>query len=199
MPVHVEYYLSLASPWAYLGHARFEKMAQQHGATVAYRPVSFAQIFAATGGLPLHQRPPQRQAYRLMELKRWRDRLGVPLNLHPRYFPVDDTLAALTVLAAEHARAPVGALIGEILRTVWVDESNIADAETLRGLLRRLQLDTALVDKANDPAFKAKRDAYTEQAIDKGVFGAPSFVIDDEIFWGQDRLDFVQRRLAQAA
>ena len=84
MPVHVDYYLSLGSPWTYFGHPRFEKIVETHKATVSYRPVSFAQVFAASGGLPLQQRPPQRQAYRLMELKRWRDRLGMPLNLHPK-------------------------------------------------------------------------------------------------------------------
>ena len=196
MPLHVDYYLSLASPWAYLGHPRFEKIVQTHGPTVSYRPVNFGQVFAASGGLPLQQRPPQRQAYRLMELRRWRDRLGMPLNLHPKYFPVDDTLAALTVLAAEHAKAPVGLLIGEILRTVWVDESNIADPATLKALLRRNDMPENLVDRATaEPAFRAKREALTQSAIDAGVFGAPSFVIGEEIFWGQDRLDFVNRRL----
>ena len=96
----IDYYYSLISPWTYLGAARFAEIAERHGATVRHKPISLAKIFPESGGLPLAKRAPQRQAYRLMELERWRDHLGVPLNLHPKHFPADETTAAHMVTAA---------------------------------------------------------------------------------------------------
>src|SRR5689334_25418302 len=86
MAKHVDYYVSLNSLWTYLGSKRFEDIARKHHAHVTIWPVDFGSVFAVSGGLPLPKRAPQRQAYRMMELKRWRDQLGVKLNLEPKLF-----------------------------------------------------------------------------------------------------------------
>ena len=121
----VDYYLSLNSPWTYLGHERFMAMAARAGVTVNLRPVDFSLIFPKTGGLPVPQRPPQRQAYRMQELKRWRAFLDIPLNLQPAHWPADDKLATGLVIAAREAGLDAARLAGAYMRAVWAQERNI--------------------------------------------------------------------------
>ena len=182
----VDYYMSPGSPWAYLGHGRFAEIAKRHGAQVKVKPVDFGVIFPQSGGLPLGKRAPQRQAYRLAELKRWREHLGVTLVLQPKYFPVDAGAAAQLIAGAPDEKRM--ALAGDLLAAIWRDDRNLADP--------------ALLDEIGDKhgvasGDKAKFDAYTQEALGRGVFGAPSYVYKDEIFWGQDRLDFLERALAK--
>jgi 2-hydroxychromene-2-carboxylate isomerase len=198
MAKHVDYYLSLNSPWAYLGSKRFEAIANKHGADVTIWPVDFGSVFAVSGGLPLPKRSPQRQAYRLMELKRWRDHLGVKLTLEPKFFPSNELPAAKCVIALREQGRMADAirLAHAVLNAVWAEEKNPGDPATLAAIIAACGLDAPALLKAREAAGLAdKRDAYTKQAIERGVFGAPSFVIDGEIFWGQDRLDFVDRKL----
>jgi carboxymethylenebutenolidase len=192
----VTVYYSLGSPWTYLGWQRFRELAAQAGATAHYKPVRMADVFKVSGGLPLGQRAPQRQAYRMMELRRWREQLGVPLNLEPKFFPVDDSLAACMVVAQGQRGGDMGALSGAILQAVWADERDIADPATLVAIAGAQGLDGAqLLEAARAPVAVEGYQANTEAAIAAGVFGAPTFVIGDELFWGQDRLDFVARAL----
>jgi 2-hydroxychromene-2-carboxylate isomerase len=154
-----------------------------------------ADVFKVSGGLPLGQRAPQRQAYRMMELRRWREELGIPLNLEPKFFPVDDSLAACMVVALGQ-RGDMGALSGACLKAVWAEERDIADPATLVAIAGEQGLDGAeLLAAARTPAARAGYQANTDAAIAAGVFGAPTFVIGDQLFWGQDRLDFVARAL----
>jgi carboxymethylenebutenolidase len=202
MAKHIDYYVSLNSPWTYLGSKRFETIARKHNAHVTIWPVDFGSVFAASGGLPLPKRAPQRQAYRMMELKRWRDHLAVPINLEPRFFPVNELPAAKCVIALrELGRMPDAIKLAHaVLNALWTEDKNTGDLETLKGIIADCGLDAATVLKASEaPGMSEKRESYTEFAIARGVFGAPSFVIDGEIFWGQDRLDFVERKLAAAA
>lgn len=199
MAKHVDYYVSLNSPWTYLGSMRFEAMAKKHGAHVSIWPVDFGSVFAVSGGLPLPKRAPQRQAYRMMELKRWRDHLGVPLTLEPKFFPANEVPAAKCVIALrEFGRMPDAIKLAHaVLRALWAEEKDTGDPATLRAIIAACGLDADLVMKsAEAPGMAEKRESYTKYAIDQGVFGAPSYVIDHEIFWGQDRLDFVERKLA---
>ena len=199
MPKHVDYYVSLNSPWAYLGSARFAAMAQKHGADVTIWPVDFGSVFAVSGGLPLPKRAPQRQTYRMMELKRWRAHTGVKLNLEPKFFPCNEVPAAKCVIALrEQGRmAEAIKLAHAVMAAIWADDRNPGDPATLRQILGECGLDADAVLKAGEaPDMADKREAYTKHAIAQNVFGAPSFVIDGEIFWGQDRLDFVDRKLA---
>jgi len=197
MTKHIDYYFATVSPWAFLGHDRFVALAKEHGATVGVKPVNFGEVFPASGGLPLAKRAPQRQAYRLVELRRWSEFLGVPMNLQPRYFPADGTLSSLWVLAADEQGSDKSlALAGAIGRALWTQDRDIADAATLASLAQSAELDAdALAGRA--PAMAERYAALTQEAIAHGVFGAPTYVYGDELFWGQDRLDFLARKLAK--
>ena len=195
----VEYFLSPVSPWTYLGHARFAAMAKRHGAVVKVKPADLGKIFPVSGGLPLAKRAPQRQAYRLMELKRFREYLKLPLNLQPKFFPVPADLAAQFIVAAGRAGGTDAAmqLAGAVLRACWAEDRDVSDAATLNAICSEQGMDAAaLAAAAQSDAVKAEYAGYTQEAIDRGVFGAPSYIIGEEIFWGQDRLDFVERALA---
>lgn len=190
----VEYYLSLQSPFAYFGHARLVQIAARHAAGIDIHPVNLPKVFAATGGVPLPQRAPERRAYRLVELARWRDYLRVPLNAQPKYFPVDERLAAGMVLAV---RSDALGVAGAILRAVWAEERNIADAETLAAIAAEQDLDgAALLERAASEEMDERWEQETQDAIARGVFGSPSYIYRDELFWGQDRLDFLERALS---
>ena len=199
MAKHVDYYVSLNSPWTYLGIKRFEAMTKKYGAEVTIWPVDFGSVFAVSGGLPLPKRAPQRQAYRMMELKRWRDHLGVKTTLEPKFFPANEVPAAKCVIALREQGRMADAikLAHAVLTGLWAEEKNTGDPATLKEIIAGCGLDAdAVVAASEAPALADKREAYTKHAISQGVFGAPSFVIDGEIFWGQDRLDFVDRKLA---
>ncbi|HKI97244.1 MAG TPA: 2-hydroxychromene-2-carboxylate isomerase [bacterium] len=192
----IDYFLALSSPYTYMGHQRFEALAARYGAMVNHKPAQMAKVFAVSGGLPVKQRPVQRQAYRFQELRRWSEYLGLPLNLEPRHFPVDDSAAARLVIAARQRGEAPGRIIGACLRAVWAEERDLADAETLRTIARDAGYDAdALLAAAADPAVQAEYDANTAEAIERQVFGAPTYAIGEELFWGQDRLEFVERKL----
>ena len=200
MAKHVDYYVSLNSPWAYLGSQRFAAMAKKYGADVTIWPVDFGSVFAVSGGLPLPKRAPQRQAYRMMELKRWREHTGVKLNLEPKFFPSNEVPAAKCVIALrEQGRmADAIAVAHAVMSALWTEDKNTGDPATLKSIIAGCGLDADAVMAASEaPGLADKREEYTKHAIAQGVFGAPSFVIDGEIFWGQDRLDFVDRKLAR--
>lgn len=193
----VDYYLATVSPWAFLGHARFVAMASAAGATVRLKPMDLGEIFPVSGGLPLAKRAPQRQAYRLVELKRFSDWLGIPLNPQPTYFPVQGNDAAHLIIATDQAHGSAAALdlAGRVGSAIWAQQRNVADPSVLAALLAEAGLPPGLMAQAAEPAVAARYADYTREARDLGVFGAPSYVIDGELFWGQDRLDFVERRL----
>lgn len=197
----IDYYVSLNSPWAHLGAARIEALAARHGAELRVFPVDFREvIFPASGGLPLPKRSPQRQAYRMQELRRWRDHLGVPIVLAPRHSPFDESFAAGCVIAARETAgdAPAVALTHRILKALWEEEQDPGDRATLARLIAEAGLEApALMRLAEEPRWLAQRRADSEAALARDVFGAPSYVIGDEIYWGQDRLEFVARHLAR--
>ncbi len=196
MNKQIDYYFTLISPFAYLGSTRLEEIARKHNAKVRVLPVSYGTIFPKTGGLPLAKRAPERLAYRLVELKRWRDHLDMPLNLEPKFFPVPDQLAACLVIAAGKAGGDPLRLAHAIMRAVWTEDRDVTDADTLQAIARETgHDDPGLMAAAQDPGTLATYEAQTEEALSHGVFGAPTFVIDGEMFWGQDRLDFVERAL----
>jgi len=200
MPLTVDYYFAPNSPWTYLGHQRFGEIAKAAGATIRVLPVDLGgKVFPVTGGLPLAKRAPQRQAYRLVELKRFSEFLGQPINLQPKYFPVSSDDAAQLIIAVDMHEGTEAAmrLAGAILRAVWVENRNIADPNELAAILAGQGLPARRLDDAHSQAVHERYEADSQQAIDAGVFGAPSYVIDGEVFWGQDRLDFVARRLAR--
>ncbi len=191
----IDYYLTLQSPWAYLGHQRLLDIATRHDAAINIFPLDFSVVFAASGGLPLAKRAPQRQAYRLVELQRWRDFLNLPLNLHPEYFPADEKLAAAMVIAVRDTDpAAACELAGAVLRAIWAEQRNIAERQTLLDIAADCGLDGAdLLAAADSTTVTARLAEDSEAALLRGVFGAPSYIYNDELFWGQDRMDFLQR------
>jgi len=194
----VDYYLSASSPWTYLGHPRFVAMATRHSASIRPRPVDFGRIFAATGGLPLNDRPPARRAYRDWELRRWKAWLNDPIKLAPKFFPVSAAGAGRLVIAAEPLGVEVQLRLAyAAMREVFVEDRNIAEQATLAALIEREGLPSTLVTDADSAPVRARYDAYTQEAIERKVFGAPTYIIDGEPFWGQDRLDFVERALGR--
>ena len=198
MNLVIDYYLAPQSPWAYLGHRRLADMARAAGAHINVRPVDLGgKVFPVSGGLPLAMRAPQRQAYRLVELARFSAHLGMPLNLHPAHFPVAGDDAARLIIAVDQADGADAAmaLTGALLSAVWAEQRNIADARELAAVLAACGLPANRLDDARGPAAQARYEADTQRAVEAGVFGAPTYVVDGEMFWGQDRLDFLQRRL----
>ncbi len=193
----IDYYFAPQSPWTYLGHDRFVAIARAAGATVRVLPADLGAVFSVSGGLPLGKRAPQRQAYRLVELRRFSQHLGLPMNIQPQFFPVaGDDAARLIIAVDQHDGTDAAlALSGAIFRACWAQQRNMADAPTLAALLAECGLPAQRLDESRGADVQARYEANTRQAIDAGVFGAPSFVIDGEIFWGQDRLDFVERHL----
>lgn len=198
MPKQIDYYFSPSSPWTYLGHARFEAIAHEAGATIRVKPVDYGKVFPVSGGLPLKARPLQRQAYRMMELKRWRSFLDMPLTLEPAFFPVASNDACKIIIAAQrHGADAAMQLTGAIMRACWAEQKNIADHAVLAACANGVGLPGAtLAAMIDGPAIATQFDALTDEAIAQQVFGAPTYVVNGELFWGQDRLDFLERALA---
>ena len=200
MSLTIDYYFAPNSPWTYLGHERFREIAHAAGATVRVLPVDLGgKVFPVSGGLPLSKRAPQRLAYRLTELQRFSDYLGQPIKLQPKNFPVSGDDAAQLIIAVDmiDGTEAAMALTGAILRGVWVEDRNIADINELGAMLAAQGLPAKRLDDAFSQAVHERYEADSALAIEAGVFGAPSYVVDGEIFWGQDRLDFLERRLTR--
>jgi 2-hydroxychromene-2-carboxylate isomerase len=194
---HIDYFFVTLSPWTYLAGSKLEEIAAKHGATITYKPVDMNRVFAATGGLPLGQRSDARKAYRLQELARAQKKTGLPLTLHPAHFPTNPAPSAYAIIAAQKAGGgDLGALCRHILSACWAEEKNIAEDEVIRDCLARAGFDPALADKGLlDGAMTY--EANTEEAINRGAFGAPFYITDTgACFWGQDRLDDLDAHLA---
>jgi 2-hydroxychromene-2-carboxylate isomerase len=201
MPVTVDYYMTLNSPWTYLGSALLAEIAGRNDATVNVKPSKFGPIFEQTGGLPLPKRSPQRRAYRMMDLKRWREVRGIPLTLEPRHFPCDDLAAARLIIAAKLQGKDAHKLSIELGRALWEREETLADPAAVSLAAERAGLDAAQLRASGPPdaELDALHERFTSEALTAGVFGAPSFVLPSgEIFWGQDRLELLERALKKS-
>jgi 2-hydroxychromene-2-carboxylate isomerase len=201
MSATVDYFMTPVSPFTYMGHDRLREICRRHGARINLRVMDLGKVFPASGGLPLKDRPPQRRAYRMMELKRWRDYLGIPLNPEPKFFPVAAEAAATLTLAVleRHGVEPALDIAGDCLRAVWSEQRDISARETLLEIAVARGLDAqALLAHAGSAEVAALYVMHSQEAIARGVFGSPTYVLTDELFWGQDRLDFLDRALACA-
>jgi 2-hydroxychromene-2-carboxylate isomerase len=200
----IDYYLAPQSPWTFLGHTRFVALARDCGAAIRVWPVDLARIFPATGGVQLLQRPKERQSYRLLELARWSEELGMPLNLQPKFFPVASNDASRRIVAAATTFGSDRALDLALAthRAVWIEERDIADAATLDAIAAACGFDAAaLGELAASPDVHARYEANTTEALAEEIFGAPTYIprfgpAKDQRFWGQDRLDALARALA---
>ena len=194
----IDYFDSMSSPWTYLGHLRFVNLAHRFGLTIRHKPMDLLKVWSVSGGLPLKQRAQQRQAYRHQELRRWRELLRMPCSLEPAHHPVADRRACYMVIAAMRRGLDWSALSNAILRAVWVEDRDIADHATLVSIANENGMDgQALLAATEDEAIQAEYQSNTEEAIRIGVFGAPTYVYEGELFWGQDRLQMLEWRLTQ--
>lgn len=195
----IDYYFSLVSPFAYLGHTALREAARDTGAVVRYRPSRIFDLFAANGGLPLGQRAPARQRYRLYELQRWRARRDLPLNLAPKGYPVDPGLADRCAIVLIEAGADPGDYALSVFDALWAQEQDIADPAVLARLLSAHGFDAERVLADADSAqAEAIYRRNTEAAIAADLPGLPGYVLDGEPFWGQDRIDDLHAALRSA-
>jgi 2-hydroxychromene-2-carboxylate isomerase len=194
----IDYYFSVLSDWAYMGGERLELLARRYNARLNHMPMKLAQLYANTGGIVLQKRSVQRQDYRVVELARWRDRLGMPITLHPKHYPTNDTLAACSIIAAAQMGLDAGKLANLIHRAIWAEEQDVADEATMRRMIGAVtpRVD-AVLDAARSPAAAETLERNTREAAERGVFGSPFYILEDQIYWGQDRLDFLEEQLAK--
>lgn len=193
----VEYFFSMNSPWAYLGNSSFHNLARQHNCKISYRPVSLPALFPETGGLPLAKRHPARQRYRLVELQRWREKRGVDLKIRPAHWPFDPGLADSVVIAAILGGHDVEALLAKAFPAIWSGERDLGSPDVLAEIATAAGLPgEALVAQAKGPDVAAEYAENHNAAIAADVFGSPSYVLNGEVFWGQDRLDLLADALA---
>ena len=197
--MRIEYYRSATSPWCYLAGQRHEGIAARAGAEIRYIPVDPVQLFARTGGVALADRHENRKAYRLQELRRHSAHLGLPLTLRPAHFPTNAAPAAYAIIAAQAAGGgDLGGLVHALMRACWAEEKNIAEDDVIRAALEAHAFDPDLADRG----LFVGAETYgrnLEDAVAAGVFGVPFYIVGDERFWGQDRLDFLARHLGVSA
>ena len=193
----IDYYLFAPSPFTYLGHDLLREIARRHKASIRYRPVDLMGVWAESGAVPPAKRPPVRQRYRMVELQRLSEYRGLPLNPTPAHFPVDATLADTCAIAVQEAGGDPHDFIGANCRSVWVEEADISDEAVIRANLMATGHDAdATIAAAGTDAVAAVREANTRAAIEAGAPGVPAYVVGGEVFWGQDRLEHLDRMLA---
>jgi len=192
----IDYFLSTLSPYTYLAGDRLERLAGAAGAEIAYRPLDVGQLFARTGGVAVKDRHPSRLAYRAQDLVRVAARTGMPFNLRPAHWPANAAPSSYAIIAASRdGNGDTGALVRAILAAVWAEERDIADDAVIRDCLERSGFDPGLADRG----LLTGAEIYVanlEEAVSRGVFGVPSYLVGDQLFWGQDRLDDLQAHLA---
>jgi 2-hydroxychromene-2-carboxylate isomerase len=196
MPRQIDYYFSLQSPWAYIGHKLFREVVGGYDLKVNHKPVVLVDLFSETGGLPLLKRHPVRQRYRMVELQRWRDKRGLQFNLQPANWPFNARLADGLVIAAIEAGHDPDPFLRRAFASVWEDELNLADAATLVRLADDSGLPgKALVEQSGTDDIGQKYEQNRQDALAAGVFGSPAYVLDGEVFWGQDRIELLEDAL----
>lgn len=200
--IEVSCFYSLSSPWAYFAGPRMVDIARRHHAKLILKPYDFQAVVTQTGGVPLRTRPPARRSYHALELDRWRKYLGMPMNLAPKYYPELVTDAdwnkrpGWMVIAAQLQGLDAARLSHALLRALWAEERDTAQPEVRIAVANENGLDGAALHAAEtSPAVQALYRQYSDEAVAQGIFGAPIFVLDEERFWGQDRLDFLDRAL----
>jgi 2-hydroxychromene-2-carboxylate isomerase len=192
MQRQIDYYFTLQSPWAYIGHKPFRDLAKACDLKVNYKPVLLVELFAETGGLPLAKRHPARQRYRMIELQRWRSKRGLAFHAQPQHWPFNARLADGVVIAAVRAGHDPDPYLQRAYAAVWERQLNLADPSTLIDLADEAGLPgKELVARSGSDQIGIAYDQNRQDALVAGVFGSPSYVLNGEVFWGQDRIDLL--------
>ncbi|SHL45221.1 2-hydroxychromene-2-carboxylate isomerase [Bradyrhizobium lablabi] len=196
MPRQVDYYFSFQSPWAYVGHRAFRDIVSTYDLEVNYKPVVLVDLFSETGGLPLMKRHPVRQRYRMVELQRWRDKRGLKFHLRPANWPFNARLADGVVIAAIESGLDPDRYLARGFAAVWEDQLSLADPATVAKLADESGLPgKELVERSEQEAISAAYEQNRQDALASDVFGSPAYVLDGEVFWGQDRIDLLEDAL----
>ena len=191
----IDYFFSLLSPWAYFAGNRLEDIAEVRDAAIAYKPVDILRVFRETGGVPLQERPAARRDYREQELRRVSAKTGMPYHFQPAHWPTDPIPASLAVISAARSGGPAGALAQAFLAAVWSEQRDIAAQPVIAEKLKAVG---AKVESGGDEgALRAVFENNTDEAIRRGVFGVPFYIVGEERFWGQDRLEDLDAHLAR--
>jgi 2-hydroxychromene-2-carboxylate isomerase len=190
----VYYYHALSSPWAYLGWPQFKTLIEMHDLDVVVRPT---RIVPDNGGVPLRSRPQPRQDYHAVELDRWRKRLDMPLVLKPKYYPTNNEFSVRMVIAADREGLPALELSHALLRALWSEEKDVTVPEVRIAVADGLGLDGKRLQAMEDEPeiVQAWLDSH-EEAKRRGVFGTPTWIYKDVLYWGQDRLSFLDDALS---
>ncbi|MEQ8284823.1 2-hydroxychromene-2-carboxylate isomerase [Thalassospira sp.] len=196
MSALIIHYFFVQSPWSFFGFRRAVEIAKKHGVDIIHKPCRAGDVWEHGGGVPLAKRPKPRQDYRLVELKRWSEHLGIPINLQPKYFPIDETLAARTIIAVQEDGQDVTKLTETLMGDIWLRERDVTDPKIIREALASSGLSTEYLEDADLPGTAKIYDDNCQSARDQNIFGVPTYFVGSEMFWGQDRLDFVDRALA---
>ena len=196
----IEYFYSLASPFAFLGSEKFQTIAKKYNAEVIEKPCDLVGgIFSKTGGVPVPQRSPQRQKYRLDELKRWSEFLNIKINLKPKFFPPKDPHISGKYIIAANLLGIKLVFGHELLRQIWSEEKDISVEKNIETVSNLYKLNfEELSDLAKSEKIAKIYQDNTEEAVAKNVFGSPTYIYNNELFWGQDRLDFLERALTNS-
>ena len=196
----IEYYYGIPSPFAYLGSVKFQLIAKKYNVEIVEKPCDLVGgIFSKTGGIPVPQRSQQRQKYRLDEIKRWSEFLNIKINIKPKYFPPKDPhLPAKFTIAANLLGVKV--VFGhELLKQLWSEEKDISDEKNIEMVSNSFKINfIELSELAKSEKVSKIYTDNTEEAVEKNVFGAPTYIFNNELFWGQDRLEFLERALKNA-
>ncbi len=193
---HIDYFMFTLSPFTYLAGSRLDEIAQKHGCRVTYKPFALMKVFEQTGGTPPAQRHESRKTYRLQELARVAQKTGMPINLQPAHWPTNPAPSCYAIIAAQAAGGgDLSGLTRSILRACWAEEKDIAQDDIVQACLADNGFDPEL---ANSGLLSGAQvfEANTEEAVQRGVFGAPTYLVDDQVFWGQDRLDYLDEYLS---
>jgi 2-hydroxychromene-2-carboxylate isomerase len=193
----IQYYFTASSPWVYLGHQAICELAARHGARLNAKPLRLVGVWEVSGAVPLAQRSPTRQRYRLIELQRYAELRRMPIVLKPKWAPLDATLADLCVAAILLEGADPLDFMGKLFAAFWADDRNIADEPVVASLLGASGFDPVrIIGRARGAEAAALRESHTAEAIAADAIGVPAYVLDGEVFWGQDRIDLLDRALA---
>lgn len=187
--------MSHGSPWTFLGHKKVNEISKKNNCELDIMPVNYGEIFPVSGGLPVHKRPLQRQKYRLQELKRWSEFLKIKLNPEPKHFPSRSLLPSKVIISVKILNFEnVNDIAYAIMEGLWIKELNIDDPKNLKKILTRfIKTADEVIDFSESKQVEKEMNEYTKEAIELAVFGAPTYILDDQIYWGQDRLDFLER------
>ena len=193
----IDYYYYSASPFTYLGHQAILDVAVNHGAILNFKPVNLFGIWEVSGAVPPAKRPLVRQRYRMLELQRARVARDLPLNLKPKHFPVDASLADNVGCALILQGHNPAAYIGHCCAAVWAEDKDISDKDTIANILNVAGFDSAeILPLASVDAASELKDRNTLEAIERDAVGVPAYVLNGEVFWGQDRIDQLDAALA---